>query len=90
MQLKRVPFAVSMDGALILFAYETKIKETIHKIKFAHDKTLPFFLEEETEALFEEPYVRNSIDNFLKEAGSLSGSAENNIRSIPAGIYYCD
>ena len=90
MQLKRVPFAGSMDGALILFAYETKIKETIHKIKFAHDKTLPYFLEEETEALFEEPYVRNSIDIFLKEAGSLSGSAENNIRSRPEQLFRTD
>ena len=76
-EMRDFPPVDHLDGGLILFAYEGFIKQAIHKVKFFHDKKIPYLLAEEAELLLNEPRIRESMINFLKGAGILSYNAEN-------------
>ena len=76
-EMRDFPPVDHLDGGLILFAYEGFIKQAIHKVKFFHDKKIPYLLAEEAELLLNEPRIRESMINFLKGAGILSYNTEN-------------
>ena len=69
LQMKDFPVVENLDGGMFFFAYENRIKEAIHKIKFERDKKLLALLSEETEALLADLTENRIITNFLADAG---------------------
>lgn len=76
LQLKEFPPVDALDGGLFFFAYENHVKEAIHKIKFGGDKNIPFLLGEETESLFADLEVHETVTKFLTGAGISLSFAE--------------
>lgn len=76
LQMKEFLPVDALAGGLLFFAYENRIKEAIHKIKFGGDRDLPFLLAEETESLLADLKVHEAVTNFLTGAGKSGSSAE--------------
>lgn len=75
--MKSFPPVDALDGGMFFFAYENRIKDTIHKIKFGGEKDITVLLSEETEMLLNESETRASITKFLINAGMFCSCAEN-------------
>ena len=78
LQLKAFPTIDALDGGLFFFAYENRIKEAIHRIKFGREKDITVLLSEETEILLAEPEIQTAITKFFANAGMFRTCAENN------------
>ena len=76
LQVKEFPPVDALDGGLFFFAYENQVKEAIHKIKFGGDKNIPVLLSEETESLFTDLSVHETVTKFLTGAGKSRSFAE--------------
>ncbi len=75
--MKAFPTIDPLDGGLFFFAYENRIKEAIHRIKFGREKDITVLLSEETEILLAEPEIHAAITKFFANAGMFRTCAEN-------------
>ena len=87
--MKAIPAVGSLDGALFFFAYENRVKEAIHKIKFERDKKLLALLSEETEQLLMSFSGQKIIANFLADAGKKPCSAEKDCEGEKTFQTFC-
>ena len=74
--MKAFPPVENLDGGMFFFAYENRVKDAIHKIKFERDRKLLALLSEETEMLLTDLSGQGSITKFLTDAGNNPFSAE--------------
>ena len=80
LQMKTFSPAGDLDGVLFFFAYENRIKEAIHQIKFGRDKNLLGLLSEETEQLLTDLSGQKIMTNFLADAGENLCNAEKDCK----------
>ena len=76
LQMKAFPSVDNLDGGVFFFAYENRVKDAIHKIKFEQDRKLLALLSEETEMLLTDLSGQGSITKFLADAGKNPCCAE--------------
>lgn len=102
LQLKAFPTIDALDGGLFFFAYENRIKEAIHRIKFGREKEITVLLSEETEIILAEPEIHAAITKFLpmQECFALvqkisvqikhhGGQLTGMLSALPKRIYGC-
>lgn len=94
LQMKDFPAVENLDGGMFFFAYENRIKEAIHRIKFEQDIKLLSLLSEEMELLLADLQGKKIITNFLSEAGKKPYCAEkdctdNKLFPISCPKAYC-
>ncbi|MBR4908275.1 MAG: ComF family protein [Acidaminococcaceae bacterium] len=76
LQMKDFPPVEELAGGVFFFAYENRVKEAIHQIKFCGDKNMSVLLSEETDNLFKDLKVHKTITKFLTDAGKSHPFAE--------------
>lgn len=76
LQMKAFPPVENLDGGVFFFAYENRVRDAIHKIKFEKDRKLLALLSEETEMLLTDLSGQGSGTKFLADAGKNACCAE--------------